>query len=144
MMVGMVNVSDSYCYKTNCHKFSGWKQHAFIIRSVCKSGHSLTGASGSQDTIIHIQARTEFHQCQMWKYVVQNSFRPLAIFISSVCMTKVSVSYWRMLLHKEAICVSLDMGILTWPLLHGSLLLQASKGASLTHWLVMWISRILY
>lgn len=34
MMVGMVNVSDSYCYKTNCHKFSGWKQHAFIIRSV--------------------------------------------------------------------------------------------------------------
>lgn len=65
---------------------------------------------------------------QLWKYLLHSPFRLLAIFISSVCTTEVSVSCWRMLFHKEATHSSLDVVFLTWPLLHGSLLLQANKG----------------
>ena len=48
---------------------------------------------------------------------------------SSICITEVSVSCWRMLLHKKATQSSFDMGFLTWPLLHGSF------RVSLVHWL---------
>ena len=69
--------------------------------------------------------------CRLRESVVETSaLEPLGCWqYSSICITEVSVSCWRMLLHKKATQSSFDMGFLTWSLLHSSF------RVSLVHWL---------
>lgn len=85
--------------------------HLFSTVSVSqKFGHGLTGSStpGSQEAAIHMKPRAEVSsEGQLWKDLLLSSFSLLEEFIFCVCMTEVTISCWRMLLHKEAVYSSL-------------------------------------